>query len=101
MRLPTHRSPTHPGEVLEKEFLEPLEMSQSRLSELTGMTFQRVNQVINAKRGITPDTALRLSRLYGTSAEFWLNLQLHWDLWHAQRQNADEIKKIRRFKKAS
>jgi addiction module HigA family antidote len=101
MRLPTHRSPTHPGEVLEQDFLKPLGMSQSRLSELTRMTFQRINQIINGKRGITPDTALRLSRLYGTSAEFWLNLQLHWDLWHAQREKADEIKRIRPLRKAS
>lgn len=82
-RLPTHRAPTHPGEMLAAEFLEPLGMTQVELAERISVPFQRVNQIVRRKRAVTPDTALRLSRLFGTSAEFWLNLQQAWDLYGA------------------
>src|SRR5438105_10784331 len=72
VRVPTHRSPTHPGEILSEEFLEPLGMSQSELARRIGMTFQNVNALINKRRGITVASALRLGRLFGTSPEFWL-----------------------------
>lgn len=83
--LPKNRPPTHPGEMLLKEFLEPLGMTQIELAERIHVSYPRVNEIINAKRGITPDTALRLARLLGTSPEFWLNGQRNWDLWHALR----------------
>ena len=67
--------PTHPGEMLREEFLIPLEMSQMELAKRTRVSYPRVNEIINGKRGITPDTALRLALLFGTSAEFWLNGQ--------------------------
>ena len=79
-RLPTHRAPTHPGEMLTAELLEPLGMTQVELAERIHVPFQRVNRIVRRKRAVTPDTALRLSRLFGTSAEFWLNLQQAWDL---------------------
>ena len=79
-RLPTHRPPTHPGEMLREEFLKPLGMTQTELAERIGVSYVRVNELVNQKRGVTPDTALRLSRLLGTTPEFWLNLQAAYDL---------------------
>ena len=94
-RLPTHRPPTHPGEMLLEEFLKPLGISQSALAIRLGVSFPRLNEVINAKRSVTPDTALRLARVTGMSADFWLGLQQDWDLWHALRsEKAKEISKL-------
>ncbi len=84
-RLPTHRPPTHPGEMLLEEFLKPLGMSQSAFAVRMGISFPRLNEIIRGKRGVTPDTALRLARVLGMSADFWLGLQQDWDLWHAMR----------------
>ena len=86
--LPTDRPPTHPGQMLREEFLTPLGMTQTELADRIRVSFPRVNEIINGKRGITPDTALRLSRLFGTTAEFWLNGQQNWDLWHAIHSEA-------------
>jgi len=81
--------------MLLEEFLKPLEMSQTQLAERIHVSYPRVNEIINGRRGVTPDTALRLSRLFGTSAEFWLNGQRNWDLWHALRSPAaDELNTI-------
>jgi antitoxin HigA-1 len=82
-RLPTHRPPTHPGEMLLEEFLKPLGMSQSAFAIRLGVSFPRLNEIIRGKRSVTPDTALRLARVLGTSADFWLGLQQDWDLWNA------------------
>jgi len=87
-RLPTHRPPTHPGEMLLEEFLEPLGITQSAFAIRLGVSFPRLNEIINAKRSVTPDTALRLARVTGMSADFWLGLQQDWDLWHALRSDA-------------
>ena len=81
--LPKNRPPTHPGEMLLEEFLKPLGMTQSELAKRIHVSFPRINEIINGHRGITPDTALRLSKLLGTTPEFWLNGQRNWDLWHA------------------
>jgi antitoxin HigA-1 len=96
IRVPTGRPPTHPGEMLLEEFLIPMNMSQVELAERIGISFQRVNTIVNGRRGITPDTALRLSRLFGNSPDFWLNGQLAWDLYHAMHSaEAKDIKKIK------
>ena len=87
-RLPTHRPPTHPGEMLLEEFLRPLGISQSAFAVQLGVSFPRLNEVIHAKRAVTPDTALRLAQVTGMSADFWLGLQQDWDLWHALRSAA-------------
>jgi antitoxin HigA-1 len=87
-RLPTAVPPTHPGEMLLEEFLKPLGISQSAFSIRLGVSFPRLNEVIRGKRGVTPDTALRLARVTGMSADFWLGLQQDWDLWHALRSKA-------------
>ena len=87
-RLPTALPPTHPGEILFEEFLKPLGMSQSAFAVRLGVSFPRLNELIRGKRAVTPDTALRLARVTGMSAEFWLGLQLDWDLWHALRSKS-------------
>ena len=78
--LPKNRIPTHPGEILLEEFLKPLGLSQNRLARHLGVPPRRVNEIVLGKRSITPDTALRLARYFGTSERFWLNLQARFDL---------------------
>jgi addiction module HigA family antidote len=84
-RLPRYRPPTHPGEKLLEAFVKPLGITQSALALRLGVSFPRLNEIIRGKRTLTPDTALRLARVVGMSADFWLGLQLDWDLWHAIR----------------
>lgn len=98
-RLPTNRPPTHPGEILRYEFLEPLDIKQSLLADCIRVPFQRVNEIVNGKRGITPSTALRLAKFFGTSPEVWLGLQLDWDLWHARRDKREraELNRITKY----
>lgn len=81
-----HRPPTHPGEMLLEEFVKPLNLTQSELSEHLGISRVRLSEILRQQRSITPDTALRLERVLGMSADFWLSLQMKWDLWHAQRE---------------
>lgn len=101
-RLPTHKPPTHPGEMLLEEFLKPLGITQSAFAVRLGVSFPRLNEVINAKRSVTPDTALRLARVTGMSADFWLGLQQDWDLWHALRsKKAEEIARLEPLEQAS
>lgn len=89
VRIPTQRAPTHPGEMLLEEFLIPMGLTQRALAAGIRVPYQRVNDIINGRRGITPSTALRLAKFFGMSAAFWMNLQLRWDLYFAER---DEIK---------
>jgi addiction module HigA family antidote len=78
--IPTHRIPTHPGEILLEEFLSPLGISQVQLAEHLGVPIQRVNEIVRGKRGVSPDTAWLLSKAFRTTPEFWLNLQAAHDL---------------------
>lgn len=95
VRIPTSGPPTHPGEMLLEEFLKPLGLSQTDLAEKMGVSYPRINELIHGKRGITPDTALRLERLLGMEAQFWLNLQLAWDLYEVSHSHASKaIRKI-------
>ncbi len=96
IRIPTHRTPTHPGEILLEEFLCPLEMTQRDLSKAIRVPYQRINEIVNQRRGITPSTALRLARYFGTSADYWLNFQMRWDLYHTQQSEGIEIESIER-----
>ena len=82
---PKNRPPTHPGEFLLEEFLKPREMTQVALSARLKIPLQRVNSLINGKRGVTPETAVLLARFFETTAEFWMNLQTKYDLWFAER----------------
>ena len=93
--IPTDREPTHPGKMLLKEFLVPLGLTQRELASAILVPYQRVNELVRGRRGVTPSTALRLSRFFGTSPGFWMNLQLRWDLYHAQRAEAEQIDDIR------
>ena len=86
-RLPTHQPPTHPGEMLLEEFLKPLGITQSAFAIRLGVSFPRLNEIIRGRRAVTPNTALRLGRVTGMSADFWLGLQQDWDLWHALRSD--------------
>jgi len=94
IRIPTNREPTHPGEMLKEEFLIPMEISQRELANAIHVPYQRVNEIINAKRGVTPSTALRLAKYFGTTPGFWMNLQIRWEIYHVQKSEADELKKI-------
>ena len=73
--LPEHRRPTHPGEILRYEFLEPLKLTQQQLADAIGVTRVRINEIILGKRSVTADTAFRLSKFFNTTPEFWINLQ--------------------------
>ena len=81
--------------MLLTEFLEPLGITQSAFAIRLGVSFQRLNEIVRARRGVTPDTALRLAQVTGMSADFWLGLQQDWDLWHAMRsKEAARIAKL-------
>ena len=83
--LPTHRPPTHPGDMLLKEFLEPLGVSQADAAKRMRIPFQRLNAIVKGRRGVSADTALLLEGLTRWDAEIWLTMQAKWDLWHALR----------------
>ena len=98
VRIPTYGPPTHPGEMLLEEFLIPMGLTQRELADGIRVPYQRVNELVNGRRGITPATALRLAKFFGTSPDVWMNLQLRWDLYHAREAEAsdlDRIKKVR------
>src|SRR5207253_8754583 len=95
IRIPTHRVPTHPGEMLFEEFLKPMALTQRDLATAIHVPYQRINEIINGKRGITPSTALRLAKYFGTSADFWMNIQLRWDLYYAQQTEKAELDAIK------
>ncbi|MBZ0117929.1 MAG: HigA family addiction module antidote protein [Sandaracinaceae bacterium] len=94
--LPTKRAPTTPGEVLREEFLAPLELTQGELAERMGVPVETVNRIVNDKRAVTAPNALRLARVLGTTPEFWLSLQNRVDLWQAQAEHSDDLRKIRK-----
>ncbi len=101
-RLPAERPPTHPGEMLLEEFLKPLGISQSAFAVRLGVSFPRLNEIVRGKRAVTPDTALRLARVLGMPADFWLGLQTDRDLWHAMRdRNAAEIGRLEPIQKTA
>jgi len=91
--LPKNRKPTHPGAMLLTAFLEPMEMTQQEFAKGLGWTYARLNEIVNGHRGISADSALTLADAFNMEAEFWLNLQRDWDLWHAARSHK-KIKSI-------
>ena len=95
--VPTKREPTHPGEMLLEEFLLPMGITQRELATAIHVPYQRINELVNQKRGVTPSTALRLARFFNMSADFWLNLQVRLDLFRAQQAEKDHLKAIRDF----
>jgi len=97
VRIPTNRAPTHPGEMLVEEFLNPLEITQRQLADAIHVPYQRVNELVNQKRGVTPSTALRLARFFGVSADFWLNLQTRCDLYKAEESERADLESIQNY----
>lgn len=85
--LPKKRPPTHPGEMLLKEFLEPLKKTQVEFAHHLKWPYARLNEIVNGKRGVTADSALSFGEAFRTGPEFWLNLQRDWDLWHEQKKH--------------
>jgi addiction module HigA family antidote len=91
--LPENRIPTHPGEILLEEFLNPLGLSQVAFAKHIGVPVQRINEIVRGKRGVTPDTAWLFSQAFGTTAEFWVNLQTAYDL--ARTRPSRKVERIR------
>lgn len=98
VRIPTHRAPTHPGEMLLEEFLKPMGLSQRDLADAIGVPYQRINEIVNGRRGITPSTAVRLAHFFDMSSGFWLNLQVRWDLYHTERTEAPLLRRIPKYR---
>jgi len=95
------RQPTHPGVILREEFIEPLGLTQTDLAKRIKTTFRTVNEILNEKRNISPDMALRLARFLGTSEELWLNLQDQYNLYKAKEKNRNVLKDIKPLKELS
>jgi len=85
VRLHTKRTPTHPGEMLLEEFLIPMELTQRALADAILVPYQRINEIVNGRRGFTPSTALRLAKFFNTSPDFWMNVQVRWEQFCFQR----------------
>ncbi len=94
VNIPTNRPPTSPGEMLREEFLKPMGLTQQQLADGIGVSYQRVNELINNKRGITVSTALRLARYFRTTPDFWLNMQRANDIYQALQKEGEQIEKI-------
>jgi addiction module HigA family antidote len=87
--------------MLLEEFLKPMDLSQRDLAEGIHVPYQRVNELVNRRRGITPSTALRLGKYFGMTPAFWMNIQTRWDLYHAQKSEEQALREIRRIRKSS
>lgn len=98
VRVPTDRVPTHPGEMLQEEFLIPAGLTQRELAKAIHVPYQRINEIINERRGITPSTALRLAKFFGMSPDFWMNVQLRWDLYYAEQSESRDLDSIHPYK---
>ncbi len=94
IRVPTHRPPTHPGEMLLEEFLIPMQLSQRALAKTLQVPYPKMNALIHGQTRMTPQLALRLAKFLGRSADFWLNLQMRWDLYYAQQAEAKTLENI-------
>jgi len=97
VRIPTKKAPTHQGEMLLEEFLTPMGITQRELADAIHVPYQRVNELVNQKRGVTPSSTLRLARFFNVSADFGLNLQIRWDLYKVQQSEKNELKNIQDF----
>ena len=97
VRVPTNRIPTHPGEMLLEEFLTPMGITQKDLADNIEVPYQRINEIVNGRRGITPSTALRLAKFFDMSPDFWMNLQLRWDLYFARQDENKVLQRIQPY----
>jgi antitoxin HigA-1 len=96
VRIPSDRPPTPPGEMLLEEFIRPLGMTQAELADRIGVSYVRLNEIVNSRRGITPSTALRLAKALGTTPQFWLNGQLAADLYRVSHDE-EELRQLERI----
>jgi addiction module HigA family antidote len=87
--------------MLVEEFLTPMAITQRQLADSINVPYQRINELANRRRGVTPSTALRLAKFFGNSADFWMNLQLRWELYHAQHEEAKELGRIQPLVKSA
>lgn len=94
IRVPTNREPTHPGEMLREEFLSPMEIDPRQLAESIHVSPQSISEIVSNQRSITPSIALRLAKYFGMSADFWMNLQLRWDLYQTQQAESEDLNAI-------
>ncbi len=97
IRIPSHREPTHPGEMLREEFLIPMHISQRNLADAIHVPYQCIHELIHQKRDMTPSTALRLAKFFDMSADFWLQLQMRWDLFRAKGIEEHELDLIQDY----
>jgi len=95
IRVPTNREPTHPGEMLREEFLSPMEIDPNELARSIHVPAQNIFEIISYQRAVTPSIALRLAKYFGMSPDFWMNLQLRWDLYQTQQAESEDLKAIR------
>lgn len=84
-----HRKPAHPGRILRKHYLEPLKLTVTKLSEILGVSRKAVSAIVNERKAVTPDMALRLSRAFDTTPELWANLQRNHDMWCAMNKTTE------------
>ena len=97
-RLPNERRPTHPGEILREDFLEPMDLSVTELAERLGVPRPRVSEIVNERRGVSTETALLLAKAFGTTAEFWMNAQRDRELWEALHgEAAEKLERVERI----
>ena len=97
MRIPTHREPTHPGEMLLEEFLIPMEISPDELAIAIRLPSEVINDILHQKTALTPSIALRLAKFFWVSEDFWMNLQLRWDLYQTNKAEQVELQLIKPF----
>lgn len=97
VRIPKFREPTHPGKMLMEDFLAPMSITQRDLSDAIHVPYQRINEIVNERRGITPSTALRLAKFFNMSDDFWMNMQLRWDLYRAKNSEEKELRLIKPY----
>ena len=95
MQIPTDREPVHPGKILREDFLQPLGITQQQLADGIFVPFQRINSLVNGKRGVTPSTSLRLAKFFGVPEDFWMNAQVRWDLYKEKRKEKAILVKVK------
>src|SRR5947209_7755904 len=95
IRLPTNRPPTRPSEILFEEFLSPMQINEQQLAESIHVPQERIKEIISERKSINPSIALRLAKYFRMSPDFWMNLQLRWDLYQTQQAESDDLEAIR------
>ena len=94
MNIQRQIPPTHPGEMIKEDFLPDYNITATSMANALGVSRQTINEILRERRSISPVMALRLSKLFGNSPEFWLNAQNAWDIWHSERSHQNELKGI-------